>query len=143
MSQLATFSPTARDFGWLYKANQFTIFEGHASQFMLELGRQAHPSPRALVPADPSNVLFLFHISLLSIPFYTCLCLQGIRYADTPIPYHFCTYILCFSSSSPQSFAVSNTEVSPFISYHYFFYLLYLAVILRYYKLSVVCRIKH
>src|SRR5436853_7035710 len=86
--------------------------------FLLKLGRQAHPSPRALVPADPSNVLYLFHISLLSIPFYTYLCLQGIRASDTPIPYHFRTYILRSSSSSPQSFVLPNTEVSPFISYH-------------------------
>ena len=85
------------------------------------------------------SIPWTFHIYFIFYFIYPILyifCPRALRILETPIPYHFRTYILRFSSSSPQLFVLSNTEVSPLFHIITSSYLLYLAVTLRYYNYS-------
>jgi len=78
---------------------------------VLDLGRQALPSPRALVPVGPSNVLYLFHI-LVYLSHFVHILSTGYPCIGYPYTVPFSYIYPTFLSSSPQSFGLSNTEVS-------------------------------
>ena len=92
---------------------------------VLDLGRQATPSPRALVPVTSLERFLSISYSVSLAYFILYYCSHGIRTSDTPIPYLF---ILIFYVLAETP--LSRLSTKPLSCYHLDSYSIFLLSIL-------------